>query len=78
MRGEDSAHSRVEQKMTAAAALGIRCVVAASRNPNRLTMLRGERAASMTLKSCEQLLGVIELNSRMLVDTVKSSRANYF
>ena len=47
--------------MTAAPALGVRCIVAASRSPNKLPMLRGERAAKMTRKPREQLLGVILL-----------------
>jgi hypothetical protein len=45
--------------MIAAPALGVRCIVAASRSPNKL--LRGERAAKMTPKPYEQLLGVIQL-----------------
>jgi hypothetical protein len=46
--------------MTAAPALGVRCIVAASKSPNKLAMLRGERAANMTAKPCEQLLGEAE------------------
>jgi hypothetical protein len=46
--------------MTAAPALGVRCIVAASRSPKKLAMLRGERAANMTPKPCEQLLGEAE------------------
>jgi hypothetical protein len=45
--------------MTAAPALGVQRIVAASRGPNKLPMLRGERAAKMTRKPREQLLGVI-------------------
>jgi hypothetical protein len=45
--------------MTAAPALGVQRIVAASRGPNKLPMLRGKRAAKMTRKPREQLLGVI-------------------
>jgi hypothetical protein len=34
--------------MTAAPALGVRCIVAASRSPKKLAMLRGEHVANMT------------------------------